>query len=85
MTAFGMLISSRRTVSIRVVRKPIDFTTPSVSATWTNSPGRSTRVYISISPLTAWLTIPEDPIESIRPTNTPTPLNASLSLPGMYG
>ena len=40
-------------------------------------------VYISISPLTAWFTTPDAPIDSIRPTNTPMPLNASLSLPGM--
>ena len=64
---------------------PIEVTVPSVSPICTNSPGRSERVYISIIPLTAWLTIPEDPIDSMRPTNTPTPLNASLSLPGYVG
>ena len=68
---------------MRVFTNPTDSTVPSVSPICTYSPGRSARVYISIRPLTAWLTIPEEPIESIRPTNTPMPLNAWLSLPGM--
>ena len=29
--------------------------------------------------------VPDEPIDSISPTKTPIPLNASLPLPGMYG
>ena len=79
------MTSTLRSVSMRVVRKPTEVTVPSVSPTCTNSPGRSAFVYISIRPLTAWFTTPDAPIDSIRPTNTPMPLKASLSLPGMYG
>ena len=84
-TALGMLISSWRRVSIWVFRNPTAVTVPSVSPICTNSPGRSARVYISIRPLTAWLTMPDAPIDSMRPTNTPMPLKASLPLPGRYG
>src|SRR5215211_6203293 len=38
-----------------------------------------------VSPLIAWLTMPLEPSETIRPTNTLTPLNASVSLPGRWG
>ena len=82
-TAFGMLTSSWRSVSIRVLTKPTDLTVPSVSPIFTNSPGLSDLVYISMRPLTAWLTIPDEPIDSIKPTNTPMPLKASLLVPGM--
>ena len=42
-------------------------------------------MYIRISPLAAWPTMPDAPIETIRPTSTDSPLNASLPEPGMYG
>jgi len=35
-----------------------------------------------MSPLTAWFTVPAEPMERSRPTKTLTPLKALLSLPG---
>ena len=38
-----------------------------------------------MKPLITWLTSPVAPSDTIKPTNTLTPLNASDSLPGRYG
>jgi hypothetical protein len=46
------------------------------------SPGLMARVNVSRNPLIMWVTSPLDPIDSITPTNTLTPLNASVLAPG---
>ena len=77
--------SSPSPVRTRVVNMPISTIVPSWSPMRTYSPGRYVRVYIRMRPLAAWPTIPDAPIDTIRPISTDRPLNASVSDPGMYG
>ncbi len=85
MVEFEIVSSSPRPVRIFVVKAPSSTTVPSCSPMRTYSPGRSVRVYITMSPLAAWPTRLVEPSEIMRPTSTESPLKASLSDPGRYG